>query len=75
VYHETTYLHNLAERAAERFHSTSVQAATLAAKGEAKRLIIGHFSSKYTELTPFLEECRPVFPNTDLALEGTTYIM
>lgn len=75
IYHETTYLHNLAERAAERFHSTSVQAATLAANGEAKRLIIGHFSSKYTELTPFLEECRPVFPNTDLALEGATYLI
>ena len=75
IYHETTYLQNLAERAAERYHSTSVQAATIALKAKAKRLIIGHFSSKYTELEPFLEESRPVFTNTDLAIEGATYII
>jgi len=75
VYHETTYLASLAERAAERFHSTSVQAATLALKAGAKRLLIGHFSSKYTELQPFLEECCPVFPNTELSVEGATFII
>lgn len=75
VYHETTYLGNLAERAAERFHSTTVQAATLALKANAHRLIVGHFSSKYTDLTPFEAECREVFPNSDLALEGTSYII
>ncbi len=75
VYHETTYLNALAERAAERFHSTSVQAATLAAKARAKRLLIGHFSSKYTELQPFLDECVPVFPNTELSIEGATFII
>jgi ribonuclease Z len=52
-----------------------VQAATIALNAKAKRLIIGHFSSKYTELEPFLEESRPVFPNTDLAIEGATYIV
>jgi ribonuclease Z len=75
VYHETTYLHNLEERAAERYHSTSVQAATLAAKAGAKRLLIGHFSSKYTELQPFLDECQPVFPNTELSVEGATFLI
>jgi len=75
LYHETTYLHNLAERAAERYHSTSVQAATLALNAKAKRLIIGHFSSKYSDLEPFLEESRPVFKNTDLAEEGVTYLI
>lgn len=75
VYHEATYLHELAERAAARFHSTALQAATLAAKASAKRLLLGHFSSKYTELQPFLDESRPVFPNTDLALEGVTYVL
>ncbi|ASZ14468.1 ribonuclease Z [Chitinophaga pendula] len=75
VYHETTYLHDLADRAAERYHSTTVQAATLASRAGAKRLLIGHFSSKYTHLEPFLEECRPVFPATDLAAEGTSFII
>ncbi|NIG53425.1 ribonuclease Z [Chitinophaga sp. Cy-1792] len=75
MYHETTYLHELADRAAERFHSTTVQAATLAATAHVKRLLIGHFSSKYKELDQFLEESRPVFPNTDIAAEGTTFIV
>lgn len=75
VYHETTYLHDLHQRAAERYHSTTVQAAGLAARANVKRLLIGHFSSKYTELEPFLDESRPVFANTDLALEGVTYIL
>jgi ribonuclease Z len=75
AYHETTYLESLAERAAERFHSTTVQAATLASKARAKRLLIGHFSSKYTELEPFLEECLPIFPATELSTEGATYLV
>ncbi|RAJ83214.1 ribonuclease Z [Chitinophaga dinghuensis] len=75
IYHETTYLHELEGRAAERFHSTSVQAASLAAAAHAKRLLIGHFSSMYTELDPFLEQTRPIFPNTDIAEEGVTFLV
>jgi ribonuclease Z len=75
MYHETTYLHNLQERAAERYHSTSVQAASLAAAAAVKRLLIGHFSSKYTALAPFLEESRPIFSNTEIAEEGVTYFV
>jgi ribonuclease Z len=73
VYHEATYLKDLEERAAARFHSTSVQAAAIAAKAGAERLLIGHFSSKYEELDAFLDEAREVFPNSDLALEGVTF--
>lgn len=75
VYHETTYLHDLTQRATDRFHSTTVQAATLAKMAGAHRLLIGHFSSKYTELQPFLDETQPVFPQTELALEGVTYLI
>lgn len=73
LYHEATYLHELADKAYKRFHSTSVQAATIAREAEVRRLIIGHFSSKYEILDPFEQEAREVFPNTDLALEGVTY--
>ncbi|NLR56971.1 ribonuclease Z [Chitinophaga polysaccharea] len=75
IYHETTYLHDLQERAAERYHSTSVQAASLAAAAGAGKLLIGHFSSKYTELQPFLDESRPVFTATEIAEEGVTYLI
>ena len=75
LYHETTYLKEGAERAALRFHATTHQAATIAQKAEVKKLIIGHFSSKYETLNAFLEEAREVFENTDLALEGTAYLL
>jgi ribonuclease Z len=73
IYHEATYLDNLRERAASRFHSTARQAAELADKAGVKKLLIGHFSSKYDTLEEFEKEARAVFPNTDLAIEGTTY--
>jgi len=73
VYHETTYLDALRERATARFHSTSRQAALIAKKGNVKKLLIGHFSSKYDSLDEFQEEAREVFLNTELAIEGVTY--
>jgi ribonuclease Z len=73
VYHESTYLDNLRERADERFHSTSKQAALIAQKAEVKKLLLGHFSSKYDTLEEFEQEAREVFENTELALEGVTY--
>lgn len=75
LYHETTYLKDLHERAAERFHSTTVQAGTIALQANAKKLLIGHFSSKYEVLDVFLEETSSVFPNTELAIEGTCYLI
>ncbi len=73
MYHEATYLKDLEERAMTRFHSTTAQAATIATIGRVKKLLIGHFSSKYEELDMFLHETREIFPNTDLAIEGVTY--
>ncbi len=73
LYHEATYLKDLPERAAARFHSTSIQAAAIAKKAEVKKLLIGHFSSKYESLDEFLTEATEVFENTELALEGVCY--
>ena len=73
IYHETTYLHDLAERAAARYHSTTLQAAQIAQQAGTTELLIGHFSSKYESLDEFLTEARQLFPNTQLALEGVTY--
>jgi ribonuclease Z len=73
IYHESTYLDDLADRAYDRYHSTSKQAAELARKAEVKRLLLGHFSSKYAKLDEFAQEARSIFPNTDLALEGLCY--
>ena len=75
LYHETTYLKNLTDKARERFHSTSEQAGQMALLAGAARLLIGQFSSKYELLDEFLTETEAVFPNTQLALEGVTYLV
>lgn len=75
LYHEATFLKDQQERAAARFHCTTTQAAKIAELSNAKNLLIGHFSSKYEELGAFLSEAAAVFPNTQLALEGTTYFV
>jgi ribonuclease Z len=73
LYHETTYLKSLEERASARFHATTIQAANIALKANASNLLIGHFSSKYECLDEFLAETTEVFPATQLAIEGVTY--
>jgi len=75
LYHETTYLKDLEDRAALRFHSTTIQAASIAKQCSAEKLLIGHFSSKYEYLDSFLLEAKEVFDNTDLAIEGTTFLV
>jgi ribonuclease Z len=73
LYHETTYLNNVAHLAYERYHSTTVQAATFALKAQAKKLLIGHFSSKYHNLNEFETETKAVFTQTEIAKEGATF--
>ena len=73
VYHETTYLKDLEERAAARFHCTTTQAGNIAKLAGAKKLLIGHFSSKYEELDQFLVETKEVFENTEIAHEGACF--
>ena len=73
LYHETTYSTSEAMFAKGRGHSTTIEAAKVAAKAEAKRLIIGHFSSRYKSHETLVEECRTIFPNSDIAAEGMTF--
>jgi ribonuclease Z len=75
LYHEATYPASLAEKAAERFHSTSVQAAEIANKANVKRLLIGHFSAKFENIDEFETEAKTVFPETLAAKEGVTYLV
>jgi ribonuclease Z len=75
LYHEATFLHELLSRADQTHHTTALQAAEIAAETEADKLLIGHFSSRYKSLQPLLEEAVTVFPNTELALEGVTYLI
>ena len=49
LYHEATFAEDNKARAKETFHSTAVQAATLAQKAQVKKLILGHFSARYQD--------------------------
>ncbi len=73
LYHEATFRKEELRRAKKTHHSTAGQAATLAKEAGAGKLLIGHLSSRYTEVGPSLEEARATFPETYLAEEGKTY--
>lgn len=73
LYHEATYAAAEGKLAKQRGHSSTTDAAKVALKADAKRLIIGHFSSRYKDLTPLLEECRELFPATEIATEGEIF--
>lgn len=70
LYHEATFLNELKERAKETFHTTALEAAGFASRANVGKLLIGHFSSRYRELNPLLEEAQSVFKQTYLAIEG-----
>lgn len=72
LYHEATFAESEKERAAITFHSTARQAATIAKEAGVKRLVIGHFSSRYDDETLLLDEAREIFPDSQCAAEGLT---
>ncbi len=70
LYHEATFMHDKATIAREKTHTTTIEAATIAKKAGAKKLLLGHYSARYKELKAFKEEAATVFPNTLMAEEG-----
>ena len=73
LYHETTYLAEHAELAAKRRHSTTLEAAQCALDAGAKRLVIGHYTSRVRDISLFEAECRTVFPETYAASDGSVF--
>ncbi|WP_307533283.1 ribonuclease Z [Pedobacter sp. W3I1] len=73
LYHEATFMHDLLDRAKETHHSTALQAGEVAKINGVKKLLIGHFSSRYKTLQMLLEEAQSVFEHTELAVEGRTF--
>lgn len=73
LYHEATFETEKEHLAEKTMHSTSKQAASIAKNAGVDRLLIGHFSSRYKDLSILLGEARAVFKNTDLAIEGQKY--
>ena len=67
LYHEATFLETHATKAQHTNHSTAKQAASIAQKAGAKKLIIGHYSSRYENQENHLREARSIFKNTELS--------
>jgi ribonuclease Z len=65
--YEATYTTEYEEEARQYGHSTAAQAAKIAREANARNLLITHFSSRYPDARPLLEEARRIFPNTTMA--------
>lgn len=73
IYHETTYLKELADQGALRHHSTTLQAAQVAHDAGAAKLLIGHYSSRSTDIRLYEAECRTLFPESYATSDGESY--
>lgn len=73
LHHEATFTQDLSERASETGHSTALEAAKIAREAGASKLLISHFSARYTDVTPLIEEARTVFEHTEAAVELSRY--
>ncbi|WP_299336154.1 ribonuclease Z [uncultured Psychroserpens sp.] len=73
LYHESTFIEKNEALAAPTKHSTAKQAATIAKKANVKQLILGHYSTRYDDLSMFKTEAETIFPNVELARDGKTF--
>lgn len=73
--HEATQMHDMEEKAAQYFHSTTTQAADIAKEANAKQLIINHMSPRYHDVMEenMIIEVRNIFENAHLAIEHRMY--
>lgn len=75
MYHESTFLEEHEELAKKTKHSTAMQAGTVAQKAQVKKLLLGHYSSRYKDLELFLKEAQLVFKNTELSEAGKQFYL
>ena len=75
LYHEATFADCDLSKAQTTFHSTALQAATIARDADVKQLVIGHFSARYEDEDVLLKEAQSVFPNTILATENLKIVL
>lgn len=73
LYHESTYLADNTAKATARFHSTAGQAALLAQRAGVKKLLLGHYSSSYQDVSAFETEAGQTFRPVEASVEGRTY--
>jgi ribonuclease Z len=72
---EATYQGSEAQEAHDHFHLTAGQAATLARDGSVRRLVLTHFSQRYTELDGFQREASAIHPDVVVADDLTRILV
>lgn len=73
LYHESTFLEKHAQLAPKTKHSTAKESATIAKKANVKQLILGHYSTRYDDISEFKKEANEVFENVVLAEDGKNF--
>jgi ribonuclease Z len=73
LYHEATFLHVMLERAKATKHSTAKEAGMVARMARVGKLLIGHYSVRYLDLEPLLNEAKSEFSETEVVVELNTY--
>ncbi len=73
LYHEATFLEDRADLTEKTKHATAKQAAQIAKDAKVKKLIIGHYSSRYPDISKFKKEAQTIFKNVDLADAGKVF--
>lgn len=64
LYHETTYLKDMKDKALAYAHSTTADAASLALRAGVGKLLVAHYSSRVREKELFQKECREIFEDS-----------
>lgn len=73
MYHEASFLEKDKQRATETMHSTAADAGKQAQLCEAKQLIMGHFSARYSSFDAFIKQAAEHFTGQiTLAEDGLT---
>ena len=75
LFHEATFAKGMKDQAKLTFHSTSEDAALIAKKAGVGKLIVGHFSARYKDVSPIINEAKEIFPNTFSAEDGEKHIV
>lgn len=70
LYHESTFLSDREELAQKTKHSTAYQAAKIAKDSNSRKLILGHYSSRYDDISLFKKEAEEIFDTVILADAG-----
>ena len=73
LYHEATFLHQHAQLALKTMHSTAHQAALIAHKAKVGKLVLGHYSGRYSDYNEFKLQAQEVFTPTEIAMDGKVF--